>query len=73
MLPTSKLQDEWRKEVFKNKIMKIGLELRFPQSELIPSSHKIHTDDLCPIITLKLEEKKIKVKTTSLTALKLTA
>ena len=25
MLPTSKLQDERRKEVFKNKIMKIGL------------------------------------------------
>ena len=73
MLPTSKLPDEWRKEVFKNKIIKIGLELQFPQSELIPSSHKIYTNDLCPIITLKQEEKKIKVKTTSLTALKLTA
>lgn len=43
MLPTSKLQDERRKEVFKNKIMKIGLELRFPQSELIPSSHTKYT------------------------------
>lgn len=43
MLPTSKLQGERRKEAFKNKIMKIGLELQFPQSELTPSSHTKYT------------------------------
>lgn len=34
MLSTSKLQDERRKGLFKNKIVKMGLKLWPPQSEL---------------------------------------